>query len=340
MPTEQDPTPALLPCLPNAEEPENKIIKTFAVKSKRAKKTPETLEEQVRTHHQHALGRSVEAGLERVMAGFYLTLAQVEFKRTYLKWLKTNFQGEFGFCIRTAQRYVDEYQRFVELLRTLGVPHTEEDLRALFSSQSEFRQLYAEFAISRSLAPAADPQFGPNDWLTSVKVLAAATATLGEIECDPCASSSPAAKRIAAIEYGVEQNGLDASNRWPGAAWVAPGHRGSFQAWCRKTLTEFHSGSLQSAILCLPLGEGSFPADLMQFPFAVSTAPLTVDYLKDEERIPCALPKRSLFIYVAAKPDVDRFAAAFSDIAVAFAPLPRRLALPRPNALIVDEHAR
>ncbi|QDT52796.1 hypothetical protein Pan44_08080 [Caulifigura coniformis] len=272
---------------------------------------------QIRKHHRLCLGRTLESDLHAIASGFGFCEVRPYYPRSFNKWIKTTFRGEFGLSVRTAQRYMAKYEAFVAFLKEHGHPHDAAAMQELLNSPKEFRRLCAEFFQTPNKIARRDA----NEWLTSATVIDAMVRILEGIECDPCSHSSPNAPRIAEVNYAKEDDGLAESTEWPGTAWVAAGHTKRSAPWCRKALSELHAGHLKAAVLCLPLNGEALPTEMFQYPIAISKAPLTVGYFEGEQIVPSVLPKHSLFVYLAEKPDVDRFSTEIRDTAVAFAPV-------------------
>lgn len=286
-----------------------------------------SLSRQIRKHHRLCLGRSMESELHAIVSGWGFCEVRPHYPRTFNKWIKTTFRGEFGLSVRTAQRYMAKYEAFVAFLKSHGYPHDAAALQELLNSPKELRRLCAEFLLSLQ-SPNKIARRDADEWLTSATVIDVVARILDGIECDPCSHSSPNAPRIGEINYSKDDDGLAESSVWPGTAWVAAGHTKRSAPWCRKALSEVHAGHLKAAVLCLPLNGEALPAEVFRYPIAISKAPLTVGYFEGEQIVPSVLPKHSLFFYLAEKPDVERFAAEIRDTAVAFAPVASMPLLP------------
>ncbi len=235
-------------------------------------------------------------------------------------WVESNFAAETGLGVRTAQRYMAKARAFIDFLNAQGCRcESDADLQEHLDSP-----LATEFiAFSKQLGSALRRiKDDANEWRSPAAVIAAVTAVLGRIDCDPCALSEPWGADLAEINFTPKEDGLSDGIAWSETAWVCPGHETDAVAWYLKAQREMELGHLREAILCLPESTVEFPAELLRFPIAITPQPLTVTFRKSGESIEMPLPTRSLFVYVSTeRPDVDKFAHAFRDVALVFTPV-------------------
>lgn len=285
--------------------------------------------------HEQATNSAIESLMRRVQCGEYLAEAKGLIDHGLWKnWLLENFSAETGLTVRTAQRYMEDFQLYRSFLAKL---HGSEPCAVASGSLSESELLltYCQEAILTT-QPKVTNQNDPNSWISPQPVLTAVKQTLGEISCDPCAANLPQAVPIARTQYTLDDDGLADGNPWIGSVWIAPGHQGDFSPWCHKAMAEFQAGNLDRAILCLPVTPLNLPQQLCQFPVAITRVPLTVGYLRGEKIKTRKLSLPSLFVYVAQRPDIRQFAAAFRDIAVVFVSAESDL----PAKPMAPEHAK
>ena len=286
-------------------------------------------------HHRKAATSAVEMWEHRVLCGRNLAAAKADIGHgAFLRWIDEDFTGVTGFGRRTAQRYLALHRDYENYIAGIAEQGSDQELIRSFC-ESKLESIRIKKSSRRDEADkdtpdqtTADQVTGeeedddPNGWLTTEQILTAVKGVIGDIECDPCATSSPFGAAIADIEYSVVQNGLAQWHAWPGAVWVAPGHVGDLSAWAWRTLEEFDQGNLREAIVCLPMDTPFIPPAFFDFPIAISREPLTVGYPHRDGVIkPRQLRSQSLFFYISHKPDLRRFADQFRDIAVAFTPL-------------------
>lgn len=248
----------------------------------------------------------------------------------WLQWIDDNFSSSTGFGRRTAQRYIDEFEAFQESVSeeirrydsgATTTPLTEEELlhaycKKVLADRKAARKEKAE----KKKAEKQEAKKHSNESITLAYVIDAVTLVLKAIDLDPCAHSSRIPAAIGELNYKRSDDGLVDENSWPGTSYVWPGHLGDQSAWAEKALRELKSGVLTASILCLSADSPNLPESLFHYPMAMTREPLAVGYLEDGVIVPRTLPVRSLFFYLSAHPDLDRFAAAFSNFAVVFTP--------------------
>jgi len=248
----------------------------------------------------------------------------------WLQWIDENFEASTGFGRRTAQRYIDAFEMFQESVRqeiqrhdsgTTAAPLTEEQrLHAYCKKVLADRQAARKEKAEKKKAEKREAKKHSNESITLAYVIDAVILVLKAIDLDPCAHSSQIPAAIGELNYKRSDDGLVDENSWPGTSYIWPGHLGDQSAWAEKALRELNSGVLTESILCLSADSPNLPEGLFHYPIAMTREPLAVGYLEDGVIVPRTLPVRSLFFYLSSHPDLDRFAAAFSNFAVVFAP--------------------
>jgi hypothetical protein len=300
--------------------PGNEIMSPAFVSANIKQETLDNFRVAILEHYTLAITASVNALMRRIECGALLYEARkIVPPKGWERWLDVNFSAETGFCIRTAQRYVQDYEKFRQKI----LPRVSENAEAISVPSQNMREILIEYCkekdeereprTSRSDADQVNQFISPKAVIDPVETV------LGSIDYDPCSSSSPQAVMLAKNNLKVADDGLAADRPWIGTAWIAPGHQGDFSPWAQKAVTEFEAGRLTDAILCLPVTSLKLPPQLRSCPIGISRSPLTVGYPKDEGVRMKRLKTPSLFIYLSRTPDVEKFAKAFHDIAVVFA---------------------
>lgn len=271
------------------------------------------------SHHEfvvtamEGLRRAISCG--EMLADIKALLPHGQWKR----WLRENFEANTGLSERTAQRYIKTCSAWKSFLKSRGVEFSGSGSE-IGGQHPEYLQ---EFQSGQAVATPCNrltKSIETNDWLTPDDVLSAVRTVLRSIDCDPCAAPADWTVSLAEIEYSEAEDGLSADNNWPGTAWIAPGHLGDLTAWCHKAEQQLQTGHLTEAILCLPETMNNLPRAILQYPVAISLAPMEVEYFSDGAIHRKTLTCRAMFVLMSAKPDVECFAAAFRDIAVVFRP--------------------
>ena len=275
------------------------------------------IRDRILNQHQQFVGTVIEGVFRAVDCGLMLLDVKAMMPHgTWKKWLFENFAVETGLSDRTALRYMNIAQTFKSFLSRGGYRDIDEATGQLRVTRERIQEFHWD--QTQSAATTIEVVRDPNDWQTPDHVIDAVRGVLGTIECDPCASLTGSAS-IADVQYSKNEDGLSASNPWPGTALIAPGHVGDMTAWCVKTLHELENGNLSEAILCLPETTLSLMPQLLLFPIAVSISPMVVTFDSGIKSSRKPLPTRSLFIYVTRAPKTELFASAFRDTGVVFA---------------------
>lgn len=276
--------------------------------------------DQIAKQHLKCVGSGIQTVKNWIICGESLSEARSLLPHgQFSTWVKENFHEFTGLSLRTAQRYMRTANQFREFLHD----HVEsKDSNAgllTHLDKPSLEEFYTEFndRPARSSNQAPDP----NAWVTDPRVIKAVHELLEGIECDPCSSSDPEIPRIGQINYSVNDNGLADSSPWMHTVWAAPGHDGDMVQWFEKARNEMAKGNLRQAVLCLPENLLQIPEDLLSFPIALTTTPMTVTFHENGTAVSRPLPTRSLFVYLAQKPNIARFTEAFRDIGVVYSPV-------------------
>ena len=237
----------------------------------------------------------------------------------FRSWVEESFEAETGLGLRTAQRYMNEARNFIDFAN--GRDHiceTDDELQSHIDSPllAEYDEQRKQSSL-RGVAVKPDP----NEWESPPEIIQAVRHVLGDIDCDPCALSTLNVT-FAELNLTAEQDGLAGENPWPDSAWVCPGHDADIDPWYTKARSEMIVGNLKQAILCFPESALILPDDLLRHPVAITPTPLTVTFHHDGIKTQKPLSTRSLFVYLTTgAADIEKFAEAFRDIAVVFAPV-------------------
>lgn len=276
--------------------------------------------DQIAKQHLKCVGSGIQTIKNWIICGESLLEAKSLLPHgQFSDWIKENFHESTGLGKRTAQRYMRTAIQFRKFLRD-HIESNESNAGLLtYLDKPSLEEFYTEIndRSARSLSNAPDP----NSWVTHPQIIKAVDELLEGIECDPCSTSDPESPRIGQINYTVKDNGLADSSPWTHTAWVNPGHEGDMVPWFEKARNEMAKGNLRQAVLCLPENLLQLPDDLLLYPIALTTKPMTVTFHEKGTTISRPLPTRSIFIYLANKPNVARFTEAFRDIGVVFSPV-------------------
>lgn len=278
------------------------------------------LKKEIVRFHKNVMKSTLHSYANAINCGAFFLKAKDLFEHgEFRPWIENDFSNE-GISVRTAQRYMSKARAFFKYLDDQGI---------LYKNDDELKQhldspLLSNFVAAKSTekSPARLTHNDANEWLSPDEVIDAVKAVMGEIDCDTCALPNEWQTDHAEINILPEQDALSRHTPWGRTNWVCPGHQVDPAAWFHRANYERTVGNLDQAILCLPESALNLPRGLFEFPVAITAEPLTVTKRVRDKEVKDKLPTRSLFVYVTAgQPDVERFARAFRDIAVAFAPV-------------------
>ena len=265
--------------------------------------------------HYLAVTKTTEGLMRRIECGALLSEARdIIIHNYWTTWLEENFSAETGLSIRTAQRYIRDYRGFLAFLRE-RMPEGKETTALSPVRARDLVLEYCKLDLGAGGITKTD-KTKINTWITPKSVVEVVESVIGQIDCDPCASSSPQAVPLAAKCYTIEEDGLADKHHWVGTAWIAPGHHGDLSPWASKALAEFKAGRLSEAILSLPVTPLNLPTEMQECPIAIGRSPFTVGYPVKESLKTKRLKVPHVFVYMSRTPKVETFAKAFNDIAV------------------------
>jgi hypothetical protein len=147
----------------------------------------------------------------------------------------------------------------------ISSPATLAEIGVTRDESSEWKRLAAQYPTDEALAEAAECLPVPSlsgafrlagmmtsdspEWYTPREVIAAAIATLGGIDLDPC--SNPGTPNVPASRHlTLEDDGL--AHGWQGTVYMNPPYGREIGGWIEKLATEYAYGNVTAAVALLP----------------------------------------------------------------------------------------